>query len=345
MSILDVAKVAGVSHTTVSRVINGHPSVSVNSALRVKQAMEQLNYTPPIKRRGPVRKKNVQTKTGNIGVLFCGLRASFDDESLVNQMIHAIDRALIQAGYNMLFAHVQGSDRLPPMVASGDIDGLLLHGFVPSELVTCKLQCHPTVWLLSPRDRYGYWGDRVSPDNIAISQLAVDYLHHKGHQHIAYMGACMVHQGYKDREEIFVIRANDLEIKASLLFESLEQMKPYEAEDYDQRMSVGIDQILAQFLELPTRPTGVFISSSGMLPMFYRKFLEKGIELGRDIEVITCDKHRFINSLLPTPAVIDIQPEIIGFQAVKQLLWRIENPDEQAAMQIVVPAKLIPPFA
>ena len=53
MSITRVAKLAGVSSSTVSRVINRHPRVAPETALSVQKAMQQLGYTPSARRPGP----------------------------------------------------------------------------------------------------------------------------------------------------------------------------------------------------------------------------------------------------------------------------------------------------
>jgi len=49
----DIAKEAGVSRATVSRVLNGHLSVTPETARHVKRAMEQAGYVPAVNRRGP----------------------------------------------------------------------------------------------------------------------------------------------------------------------------------------------------------------------------------------------------------------------------------------------------
>ena len=71
MSIIEIAKLAGVSHTTVSRVMNNEGNVSPETAKKVRAAMKESGYVPkpPSMRRGPRRAKEVHFKTGNIAFL------------------------------------------------------------------------------------------------------------------------------------------------------------------------------------------------------------------------------------------------------------------------------------
>jgi len=63
----DVARLAGVSHQTVSRVLNGHPQVSPAARQRVREAVEQLGYKPNVTARALASRR-----TMNIGVIAAG---------------------------------------------------------------------------------------------------------------------------------------------------------------------------------------------------------------------------------------------------------------------------------
>jgi len=79
----DVARLAGVSHQTVSRVVNAHPNVSNGTRERVLDAMRELNYRPNVFARGLVT-----ARSQRIGVL------SFDSWFFgPGSTLHAIERA------------------------------------------------------------------------------------------------------------------------------------------------------------------------------------------------------------------------------------------------------------
>src|SRR5215218_4812306 len=105
MSISKVAKLAGVSSSTVSRVINNHPRVAPETAASVRKAMEQLNYTPSDRRPGP--KPSLRTRTGAGSVAFLvlgtsGARATPAFEGL----LHGVSQAANHYDLNLVFTHV-----------------------------------------------------------------------------------------------------------------------------------------------------------------------------------------------------------------------------------------------
>lgn len=69
ITIKDIAKLAGVSPSTVSRVISGHPRISTETSLKVKQIMKELNYHPNMMAKSLVSKT---TQTLELCRLSCG---------------------------------------------------------------------------------------------------------------------------------------------------------------------------------------------------------------------------------------------------------------------------------
>ncbi|RME30753.1 MAG: LacI family transcriptional regulator, partial [Candidatus Zixiibacteriota bacterium] len=68
MSIVEVAKLAGVSHATVSRVINNRPGVSPECVQLVRRAMQQIGYSPSARGRGA----STPVKVGTVALLMIG---------------------------------------------------------------------------------------------------------------------------------------------------------------------------------------------------------------------------------------------------------------------------------
>src|SRR4051812_46757967 len=72
MSVLEIAKRAGVSPATVSRVLNNHPSVRPETLQQVRKVLADLNYARPAIRRGPRLGRRAGLRTGNVAVLGIG---------------------------------------------------------------------------------------------------------------------------------------------------------------------------------------------------------------------------------------------------------------------------------
>ena len=86
------------------------------------------------------------------------------------------------------------------------------------------------------------------------------------------------------------------------------------------------------------RPDAVFMTVDLYVFVFYHMARHYGFSPGKNIEVIGCNNDSiFLNNLSPRPASVDIHPEKIGQLAVRQLLWRINNPKEKRVIIPVIP--------
>ena len=100
MTIKDIARLSGVSITTVSRVLNNRPDVSDESRRRVEAVIQSTNYIPNNSARELVR-----TDSNNIGLVVRGVSNPF-----YTDIIHAIESAVSEAGYTLVMQQI-GSDK------------------------------------------------------------------------------------------------------------------------------------------------------------------------------------------------------------------------------------------
>jgi len=337
---VEVAKLAGVSHATVSRVINRRSDVSPDSVQRVREAMRRLRYVPPAKRRGP-KPKASGVRTGNLGVLFFSESPTLATSPITAYVLHAIEQEAAANGFSVMLGQVTAAGGLPQSITSGQVDGLLLHGLPPTGEVRQQLSRYSAcVWLLSQRRRRGYWGDRVSPDNQAIGSLACRYLLDRGHPRVAVLSMDMGHLGFAARTEGFVetareagVPCKDLVARQAVL--GLSEPSPNEEAQYE----ALIDELLATPGQ---RPTGLFIPRDAVTIRMYRALRRRGVMPGRDIEIVSCDNIPALDGLDPRPTTIDVRPEEIGRRAVEQLVWRIHQRDAPLNVTAMIEPRLVP---
>src|SRR5215813_9363067 len=124
ITVKDVAASASVSLGTVSRVLNGDPSVSSDVRRRVREAVESLGYT----RLRSRSKGNVYSplKGRNIALVMLGMDRSLVDVPSVAAAIHGVEGALKELGANLLLVDIPRADHLPASLGRYRIDGLLL---------------------------------------------------------------------------------------------------------------------------------------------------------------------------------------------------------------------------
>lgn len=102
-----------------------------------------------------------------------------------------------------------------------------------------------------------------------------------------------------------------------------------------QRVQTLLDQCLPPH---PNPPTALFLSGDVLAPAVCGDLQRRGIHLGREMDVVSCNNEQMLLShLYPRPATLDIHAERIGQKAVEQLLWRIENPGAPRATTALEP--------
>lgn len=121
VNITDVAKLAGVSHQTVSRVINDEDTVAPATRARVEVAIRELNYRPSAAARALVRKK-----TGTVGMISTGNPLHGPSSTAL-----AVNEAARAAGYQVATASMSGVDRTSMLIAVDlllrqDVEALVL---------------------------------------------------------------------------------------------------------------------------------------------------------------------------------------------------------------------------
>src|SRR5438874_11783037 len=157
MSINKVAKLAGVSSSTVSRVINNHPRVAPETAQNVRKAMQTLNYTPSERRPGPKPQVRSRATSADIAFFVLGTSRTRTTPAFEN-LLRGVSLGASRLGLNLMFHHIAEPDRLPMRVLEQRLDGILLHGATPGEETRERLRRIPTVWLMG-NVRRPHWGD------------------------------------------------------------------------------------------------------------------------------------------------------------------------------------------
>jgi LacI family transcriptional regulator len=323
MSIFDVAKLAGVSSSTVSRVINNHPRVAPETAQNVRKAMKQLGYTPSERRPGP--KPSFRSRSGVATIAFLVMGASRSRATpAFEDLLRGVSSGASQNDLNLIFNHVSELDRLPGRIFDQRVDGLLLHGAIPEGELKEQLRRMPTVWLMGNRMRPD-WGDQVLPDAFEIGQMGAQYLLRRGHKHLVFLNLDAGHWALRMYGHAFAATASDAQAHVHKIEMARERIAGY----WREYSPEAVEQIVQRYLELSPRPTGIFVADDMQVAMIQPALQKHGIDIASsNIDVISCNNEQpYLVGLMPRPAVIDIRVESIGRRGVDQLLWRLEHTD------------------
>jgi LacI family transcriptional regulator len=176
----DVARVADVSVSTVSRIVNGTAIVAKDKQERVQNAIKRLGYHPNVLARGLVRGQSM-----NIGVLTQSISSLFHSEALVG-----IEEGLSGTGYHPLFvsSHLNVDDERDALelLISRRVDAIILTGTnEPDEALLALAERVPLV--IIGHTVPGLEHRCISIDNAQAAPLAIEHLISLGHRQIAYI--------------------------------------------------------------------------------------------------------------------------------------------------------------
>jgi DNA-binding LacI/PurR family transcriptional regulator len=328
MSITRVAQAAKVSYATAWRIINNQPCSSEQAVLAVREAMGQLGYEPTNgKKRGRPAKVADGIRTHNIALLH--LRKG---TSIATSVLSLVQRSLAERNLNLIFAHGSGADSLPQAVRAGNVDGILGYGEFPLEALTPELQRIPAVWMMSRSDtNLDPWGDRVKTDHQVIGQLAAQYLMQRGHRNLAFMNPDREFTIFQQRLGAFTATT----LAAGVTPQVFESMGTLD-------LDLEAERLVDQWLAASPRPTAVFVPVDRVTLRVYRHMERRGIQPGKDVEIVSCDNERELLTLMrPAPASIDLNRQTIARLAVERLLWRMKNGVTSPRVVITVTPTLV----
>ncbi len=299
MSIVEVAKLAGVSFSTVSRVINGRPNVSPKTVEIVMRAMKKANYQPPhpSRRRGPnsMARQGIYTQT--VAMLFTGMKEKrLSNKPAMSDVMHSVQRCLAEHDMNMVAAFVDRPGDLPPMVIKGELDGILVCGYQPSEEMALVLGNLPGVWVMSPPSGYSSTVDCVYPDDEAIGKLAAEYLIGEGRKQLVCLSGVSKYGGFGVRAEAFlrygINHGADVEI-IGVEDVGLDVDDPSSDEMVHPKM---IDKIV----DRAEAVSGIFLITDLMAARTYRLLRERGIEPGDAPETLNLSHPEHLQEVAAT---------------------------------------------
>ena len=318
-SMRDVAKSAGVSQKTVSRVVNGETYVNTETAKRVQDAITTLGFRP----NEIARNLRQGQKTATIGLII---------EDIANPFYSQVARGVESIARREGSLIITGSSEEDPTLEQElvqtllrrRVDGLIL---VPSRgdhtYLKTTLQGIPIVCIDRPANHFS--SDTILLENRNGSERGVQYLIRSGHNRIAYIG------GYPTvftGQERFAGYRQALEV-AGLTFEPT--LVRHDCHDIEHA-----EAAMLELLALPKPPTAVFCSSNRTtLGVIHALYTHK-----TQIEIVGFDEVELAD-LLPFPfMMLRHDPVELGRRAAQLLFQRLRGQTSPLELAIV-PVELV----
>ena len=343
VTVREVAKAAEVSVGTVSRVLNGDPTVGSDNVDRVTRIISSLNYHPLRVRSKPSEDRPLNGK--NVALVLLGMDRSLVSLPVVAAAIHGAEAAIAKAGASVFLANVPDLDQPSPVLERHRLDGVILKGALQGNAIgethnslLDRLRRLPSVWILGKPN--GCWGDVVSANDMVVGRIAADQLHQKGHRRFAFINPKSDHVTFSRRELSFTWRAQELGATVQRFVGT--HPEQWELPLRPTRDVASVQELVDAMLACNPRPTAVFAPGDSIAALVYRALSARGLRVGRDISVISCNNERTLNSgLYPSLATIDTHAEMIGARAVELLASRLSQSQRGPAVELAIEPEFI----
>jgi LacI family transcriptional regulator/LacI family repressor for deo operon, udp, cdd, tsx, nupC, and nupG len=182
VTIKDIAKSAGVSHTTVSRALKGNPAISAETRDRIQKLAQEMGYTP-----SAVAQSLLAQRTYTVGMVVTTIADPF-----VVQVVEGVESVAQQAGYSVfLCTSHDDSDREIDVVETlhrRRVDVIIVTSSRVGSLYRERLDQIRVPIVLINNQSEGQYLYSVAVDDMQGAQLAVEHLITLGHRRIGYAG-------------------------------------------------------------------------------------------------------------------------------------------------------------
>lgn len=328
MNLEDIAKIAGVSRSTVSRVINKEGYVSPATRSRVMEVVEALNFTP-----NHAARTLVTQRSHVVGVVVPGTaKVFFGDNSYFPMLLQGVAEAVNVHHYNMLLwlgeSNEQREQFNQRILRDRICDGLVLASvFVDDPIVTELVSSNRTFVMV---ERPMIYEDRVSyvtSDNVQAGRMATEHLISLGYRRIAHITGHMNISDGRERLQGYreALEASGLGYDPDLVYEgSFSYEGGYE----------GMTHLL------PKRPDAVFIASDTAARSAIQVIEAAGLRVPEDIGIVGFDDLDVATNATPHLTTIRQHVQEKGTAALNLLIDLIRG-QVKGPQRVILPTELI----
>ncbi|WP_445492518.1 LacI family DNA-binding transcriptional regulator [Niallia sp. 03133] len=305
-TIIDIASRAGVSKSTVSRVISGNGYTSEQAREKVLKAIEELQYKP-----NGVARAMVSQKTNNIGVIIYRQHHPIASHPFYGKILDAILLKAESLNYSVFVTtDREMSLRSADFMHEKRVDGLILISRLSQEVIG-HIESFQVPYLIVN-------GTTDKSDVIQIvnqdykgGAMVAEYLYQLGHRNVFVIAGPQAHRSHLLRLQGFCERFKELGV------EVLSKNIYYSPTSAYEDGYKGLHQIWPQFIG--QRPTAIFATNDMLAMGAVRVLLEKGIKIPDEIAVAGFDNIDYASMCYPPLTTVHVEKMKMGEDAVTLL--------------------------
>jgi DNA-binding LacI/PurR family transcriptional regulator len=299
-TIHEVARLAGVSHTTVSRYLQDKDSLKPTTRVKVEYAVQALDYRPNL-----VARSMRTRKTNRLAIVLAA------GETFPGRLLTAASQTAHRAGYQVEVVSVEGgaqarAERIDDLERSGQVDGILA---ISSIAVKGKRRWRvPFVESVTYDDELRGLGELADASEV---REIIQYLSSLGHRTFLHVGGAMSFASARNRKSVYL--------------ETIERLglRSVGAVDGDWRGQSGYDAITS----LPDEcgVTAVVAANDVIAMGVIRGARSRGWEVPRDLSVFGWDDEEMGRFSMPSISTVAVDRETQGRDGIRRLLAEING--------------------
>ncbi|MDU0202914.1 MULTISPECIES: LacI family DNA-binding transcriptional regulator [Paenibacillus] len=323
--IKDVAQKAGVSVTTVSRVLNGEKYVKDDLKAKVKRAIDELGYAPSHIARSLVRKK-----TNLIGVIVPDLTSSF-----YSTILSSIEETASLNDYNLLVCNIiEDTDKelkYLNVFHEMRVDGIIIMHEKLSEEIRNFIHKLDIPIIFSSVRPVDHKFISVIIDDYEAAYDATKYLTELGHERIAFIGGDM--RDVTSGQNRYVGYRNALKDQSVRIINDYIRFGDYKTQS-------GYD-MMKELLACEPRPTALFAVSDDMAVGAMNCIHDHQLKVPDDISIIGFDGSQLTELVRPRLSSMEQPIQEMGKITVNTMIDIISNPGSSPREDLVLKHKLV----
>ena len=321
----DVAKRAGVSIATVSRVLNNNGKVNEATRARILKAIKDLKYQPS---RVAKRLRSKSVSSNLLGVLIPDIQNPFYID-----VLEGIEDVAYKNNYALIMCNFSQDDKKEKLyleiLQSEGIDGLIAAPASEDDIPLKRLVKDGLPVVCVDRGLSDVDIDVVLIDNEVGAYNAVDFLAKKGYKRIAHITGLLSIPSSRLREKGY---------RRALVENGLTVREEY-IRNGDSKLPSGV-QLCEELLNLPEPPDAIFTGNNlitlGALEVIHKRKLR----VPEDVAIVGFDDMFWASSLNPPLTAVRQPAKEIGRRAGELLIQRINEP-ERSTIQMILNAELM----
>jgi LacI family transcriptional regulator len=324
VTLQDVARKAGVSAMTVSRVLNTPERVSPLTRERIETAIQVLGYTPNALARG------LKGSSRTLALVIPDVSNPF-----FTDIVHGAEEVARKHGYTVFLGNTDSSGEneknyLHKMLGHR-IDGLLI---VPmgdrSKDVLQKVRARGVPFVLIDVKVPGVSADYVVGDNKAGAFALTEHLIKLGHKRIALVSGRPDLSTSREREEGYAAALQHYKIKADTNY--------HRPTDFSREAGY---HAVSSLLALPRPPTALFVASNVLAIGALEAARASGLRVPEDIALVCFEDIGMASALQPFLTVMAQPAKAFGRIGAEFLLGRIANPQQPKQHKVLMPQLIV----